>query len=123
MTAPLNTKPNRLIRDDDDDAGDDDLMMPPIRDLEAPRVAVEPPRRGPALKPPENPRQPRKRRSTGGNGSYPGLKQVTAYIDPILYKKLRAMSLETERSMIDLMEQALTDHLKSYAAQRKFSAN
>lgn len=120
MNPPTTTasRPNRLIRDDEDDAP---ARAEPLRAFDDPRLPADPPAR--KVPPVETPRQPRKRRSAGGGGAYPGLKQVTAYIDPLLYKKLRAMSLETDRTMIELMEQALTEHLKSYAAQRKFGGN
>ena len=105
------TNTNRVIRDDDTEADEfpNRQHSQPVR-APSPAVETQPMRRA------------RARRSPGGNGAYPGQKQVTSYVERSLYLQLRAISAETDRSMIALMQDALTDYVQRYAAQRKFSA-
>lgn len=91
-------KDNRLIRDDEDEA----------------------------LAPPESPKpQPLSREATKPvnkrrGGPYPGRRQVTAHIERELFLWLKAISAQTDKPMIQLMEEALREYVQRHAAQMKF---
>lgn len=102
---------NRVIRDDDTDMDDLPIRQQRQTPAQPPAAETTPVRRS------------RARRSPGGNGAYPGQKQVTSYVERSLYLQLRAISAETDSSMIALMQDALTEYVQRYAAQRKFGAS
>lgn len=88
---------NRLIHEDDD-------ALPP---------AAEGAVRGMAKAASEP--QPAK-----GRGPYPGRRQVTAHIPRQLFLWLKAISAQTDKPMILLMEEALNEYVQRHAAQKKF---
>ena len=90
---------NRLISDDVDDEVVETTI--PAR---------------PSVKPSAT-RNPRKR---DGKGSYPGRRQVTAYIDRQLFLWLKSISAQTEKPMVEIFEEALSAYVTSFAAQKKF---
>lgn len=104
---------NRVIRDDDTDMDDMPILQQSAAMPRTPPPVTETP----------SARRSRARRSPGGNGAYPGQKQVTSYVERGLYLQLRAISAETDSSMIVLMQDALTEYVQRYAAQRKFGNN
>ncbi len=59
-------------------------------------------------------------RKMGGNGAYPGRRQITAYIEKPLFMRIKAISAQTERPMVEILEEALTTFVSSYLSQRKF---
>jgi len=67
-------------------------------------------------------RAPRKRRASEGRGAYPDKRQVTAYIDRQLFLWLKSISVQTDKPMIQLMEEALSQYVNTYAAQQKFKS-
>lgn len=85
---------NRLIRDDEP---------------AAPPVAAE--------AQPE-PTKPLKAR-TFGRGPYANRRQVTAHIDPQLFKWLKTIHVQTGKTMVEMFEEALTDYVQRYAVQKK----
>lgn len=63
----------------------------------------------------------RKRRAKPSmTGDYPGMRRVTGYVEPSLFRWLKSISAETDKPMIQIFEEALTDYVQSYAAGRKF---
>lgn len=63
----------------------------------------------------------RKRRAKPSiTGDYPGMRRVTGYVEPTLFRWLKSISAETDKPMIQIFEEALTDYVQSYAAGRKF---
>ena len=91
---------NRLISDDEEE-------LPPQR----PAMPATP-----SLKPSPT----RAPRSQGGKGPYPGRRQVTAHIDRALFLGLKAISAQTEKPMVEIMEEALRAYVESIFAQKKF---
>ncbi len=89
---------NRLIRDDDDEAP-------------AAETVTQPPA------PPAPTRAPK--RSFNG-GAYPGRRQVTAHIPKDLFLWLKSISAQTDTPMVAIFEEALTQYVSRFAAQRKF---
>lgn len=87
---------NRLIRDEDDEAS------PSPSTQTSPLQAAE--------------------TKKGGRGPYPGKRQVTAHIDEALYKWLRSMSVQIDKPMVAMFEEALTSYVQKFAAQKRFSA-
>lgn len=65
------------------------------------------------------PPSPRKR----GRGPYPGKRQVTAHIDENLFKWLRSMSVQTDKPMVVMFEEALSAYVQRFAAGKKFSGS
>jgi hypothetical protein len=53
-------------------------------------------------------------------GPYPGKRQVTAHIPRELFLWLKAISAQTDKPMIVLMEEALSEYVQRHAAQKKF---
>lgn len=100
----MSPKENRVIREDDDDAP----IQPRSPVLEsAARTDAPLVRR-------------RRRPKPSGGGVYPGMRQVTAYVEPTLFKWLKSISAETDKPMVQIMEEALTAYVQSFAAGRKF---
>ncbi len=96
-------KQNRVIRDEEPDAPAETstaMMM----EATAPAAPV----------------RRRRRPKPGGGGVYPGMRQVTAYVEPTLFKWLKSISAETDKPMVQIMEEALTAYVQSFAAGRKF---
>jgi hypothetical protein len=91
---------NRLIADHEDD-GIEENEDTPAR----PRVK------------PSATRNPRRRE---GRGSYPGRRQVTGYVSDQLFLYLKSISAQDDKAMIEIMEEALTAYVNSWAAQKKF---
>jgi len=89
---------NRLIRDDDD-------ALPPAAESAVQSMAKA------AAEQPVNKRQ---------GGPYPGRRQVTAHIPRQLFLWLKAISAQTDKPMILLMEEALNEYVQRHAAQKKF---
>jgi hypothetical protein len=100
----MTTKENRVIRDDDDDAP----IQPRTQALEPAATSEAPLTRR------------RRRPKPSGGGVYPGMRQVTAYVEPPLFKWLKSISAETDKPMVLIMEEALTAYVQSFAAGRKF---
>lgn len=100
----MSGKENRVIRDDDDGAP----IQPRSPVLESAPVADAPLTRR------------RRRPKPSGGGVYPGMRQVTAYVEPTLFKWLKSISAETDKPMVQIMEEALTAYVQSFAAGRKF---
>lgn len=96
-------KANRLINDDAEEAIVAEARIAPLPDTPDP--------------PPSPTRNPRRVR---GKGSYPGRRQVTAYIPKDLFMGLKAISARTERPMVEIFEQALDAYVKSLMAQKMF---
>lgn len=95
------TKQNRLIVDDE--------------------PAVTPSATAPAIPPSDTQPIRRKRRAKPSmTGDYPGMRRVTGYVEPTLFRWLKSISAETDKPMIQIFEEALTDYVQSYAAGRKF---
>lgn len=91
---------NRLIRDDDEP------------------IAAERPAAAPApVAAPNKASLARK----WGRGPYPGKRQVTAHIDEGLYKWLRSMSVQTDKPMVVMFEEALSTYVQKFAAQKRFA--
>lgn len=90
---------NRLIREDDDAPEEVRAPVAPVREALPPAPS------------------PRKR----GRGPYPGKRQVTAHIDENLFKWLRSMSVQTDKPMVVMFEEALTAYVQRFAAGKKFS--
>lgn len=90
---------NRLIRDDDDVQPASPPAAPDIRRMID--DSVPKPRTG---------------------GPYPGRRKVTAHIDRQLFLWLKSMSAQTDKPMILLMEEALTEYVQRWQASRKFAA-
>lgn len=106
----MNAKPppqNRLISDDDD---------APADQVARNEQSTTPAASAPAM------RAPRKRRASEGRGAYPDKRQVTAYIDRQLFLWLKSISVQTDKPMIQLMEEALSQYVNTYAAQQKFKS-
>ena len=95
---------NRLIRDDDD------APAAPVRSEAAT------PRQTTAKAAPEKPVDKRR------GGPYPGRRQVTAHIDRQLFLWLKSISAQTDKPMIVLFEEALSEYVQRIAAQKKFGA-
>ncbi|MFZ4602982.1 MAG: hypothetical protein ACOYM8_11040 [Caulobacterales bacterium] len=100
----MTTKQNRLIVDDE--------PMPaaiPAAPSNAPGsvAAAQPTRR-------------RRRAKPSMTGDYPGMRRVTGYVEPTLFRWLKSISAETDKPMIEIFEEALTAYVESYAAGRKF---
>ncbi len=95
------TKPNRLIHDDDD----------------APTAAGATTGVSAAAVPATESvaRAPAKSRAV-----YPGKRQVTAHIDRQLFLWLKSISAQSDRPMIVLFEEALSEYVQRFAAQKKF---
>ena len=91
---------NRLIAEHEDDAVEDREAAPA-----RPRVKPSPTR------------NPRRRE---GRGSYPGRRQVTGYVSDQLFLWLKSISVQADKPMIEIMEEALTTYVNSWAAQKKF---
>ncbi len=51
---------------------------------------------------------------------YPGRRQVTAHIPRELFLWLKAISAQTDKPMILIMEEALNEYVQRHAAQKKF---
>jgi hypothetical protein len=51
---------------------------------------------------------------------YPGRRQVTAHIPRQLFLWLKAISAQTDKPMILIMEEALNEYVQRHAAQKKF---
>lgn len=98
MTKPPPT--NRLINDADDEPP----AATPYTDHGSP--------------PPSATRTPK---SKGGKGAYPLRRQLTAYVEPSLFLRLKSISALTEKPMIEIMEEALSAYAQTFAAQRTFS--
>lgn len=94
---------NRLIHDDED-------APSPAAPPEAP------PRQAPAKVTAEKPVDKRQ------GGPYPGRRQVTAHIDRQLFLWLKSISAQTDKPMIVLFEEALSEYVQRIAAQKKFGA-
>jgi hypothetical protein len=105
MTAKMPPLPkNRTIIHDDED----DKPIMPASAITQPASA------------PTDTRPPRQRRRNQGKGAYPGKRQITVYTDEDLFYKVKAISVTARKTMQELMEEALTNYVNSYAAQRKF---
>jgi hypothetical protein len=111
---------NRLIADDDDGASNGDgasaqQAAPPgtKRHHENGRASPSPARRAREEEGPS-------RRRSQGQGPYPGRRQVTAHIDRQLFLWLKRISAETDKPMVEIFEEALSDFVNSYAAKLKF---
>lgn len=105
----MNAKPpqqNRLISDDDDAPPAPEIRSEPVASNTTQTVSAT--------------RAPRKRRMPEGKGAYPDKRQVTAYIDRQLFMWLKSISVQTDKPMIQLMEEALGQYVNTYAAQQKF---
>lgn len=92
---------NRLIRDDDE-------ATPAARAEQTPPEPAAAPARAP-------------KRSFSG-GAYPGRRQVTAHIPKDLFLWLKSISAQTDTPMVAIFEEALTQYVSRFAAQRKFGA-
>lgn len=101
---PPNIKTRAIIHDDHDDA-----PIMPSSSITAP-----------APPPPEDTRPPRQRRRNMGRGAYPGKRQITVYTTEDLFFKVKALSVTSRKTMLEIMEEALTNYVNSYTAQRKF---
>lgn len=107
-------KPNRLIVDDEP------LPAP------TPTPAVAAPSMAPAVAQPvataatTQPIRRRRRAKPSMTGDYPGMRRVTGYVEPTLFRWLKSISAETDKPMIEIFEEALTAYVESYAAGRKF---
>jgi hypothetical protein len=97
---------NRLIRDDDDGAA-------PL--AEAPRSQ---PAAATTIAPPRAQAAPSRR----GRGPYADRRQVTGAINPELFRRLKLLSLQSERPLVEIYDEALTAYAQSFAAENKFAA-
>jgi len=86
----MSTTENRIIADDDDNA------EPVARTVARP--AAEKKVKGP----------------------YPNRRKITAYINRDLFFYLKSIGVKTDRTMVSLLEEALTQYVNTYAAQSKF---
>jgi hypothetical protein len=98
------SKGNRLISDDD---GDD---LPAVATAAAPSAATTE----------DAPLRRKRRQKPSGRGVYPGMRQVTAYVEPTLFRWLKSISAETDKPMVQIMEEALQAYVERFAAGRKF---
>lgn len=97
---------NRLIVDDEDAAPEP--------------AAVTTPQATQVVAPPAT--KTRKRRRPEGKGAYPDKRQVTAYVDRQLFLWLKSISAQTDKPMVELFEEALTQYVNTFAAQKKFTS-
>lgn len=97
---------NRLIRDDDEVAA-----------TSAATVTTHTP--PPAAVVAQTPRQPAERRRI--RDTYVGLRQVTGRIDPDLFMRLKILSVQLDRTLIDMYEEALNRYAQKFAAENKYA--
>lgn len=93
---------NRLINDDTPDEAPQSLAMP-----ETPSVRPSPTRTP---------------KAAGGKGPYPGRRQVTAHIDRNLFMGLKAISVQTDKPMVEIFEEALQSYLQSTLSKKNFNS-
>lgn len=98
------TKGNRLISNDETD--------------DAPMNAPSSPQSSATAE--ETPLRRKRRQKPSGRGVYPGMRQVTAYVEPTLFRWLKSISAETDKPMVQIMEEALAAYVERFAAGRKF---
>jgi hypothetical protein len=90
---------NRLIRDDDSET----VVPTPKPTTTSAELELT------------RPAKPR----TFGRGPYKNRRQVTAHIDPQLFKWLKTMHVQTGKTMVEMMEEALAEYVQRYAVQKK----
>lgn len=101
---------NRLIVDDEDAAPEPVASTAPQTTQGTTQVVAPPATKA------------RKRRRPEGKGAYPDKRQVTAYVDRQLFLWLKSISAQTDKPMVELFEEALTQYVNTFAAQKKFTS-